>query len=124
VSEDFIALRGMVFFGFHGNKPEEKTLGQRFAVDVVVTADLSQAGASDALEDTVDYGKVYAIVKRIVEGPSLNLIEAVGEQICDEVMKVSDRIESVEAVVGKPAVPLPGSLDRAEVRLVRRRTGS
>ncbi len=114
----------MVFYGFHGNKPEEKSLGQRFVVDVVVTADLSQAGASDALEDTIDYGKVYSIVKRTVEGPSLNLIEAVAERICDEVMQISHRIERVETVVGKPAVPLTGSLDGAEVRLVRRRTGS
>lgn len=124
MSEDSVALRGMVFFGFHGNKPEETTLGQRFVVDVVVTADLSQAGASDALEHTVDYGEIYSRVKGVVEGPSLNLIEAVGERICDEVLQVSNRIESVEAVVSKPAAPLQGALDRAEVRLVRRRTGA
>ena len=47
MAEDFIALRGMVFYGFHGNRPEEQALGQRFVIDVVLTMDLSAAGASD-----------------------------------------------------------------------------
>ncbi len=113
----------MVFYGFHGDRPEERSLGQRFIVDVVLTADLSQAGASDSLEDTVDYGEVYSMVKRVVEGPPLNLLEALGERICGEAMRISDRIESVEVLVVKPAVPLRGALDGAEVRLVRRRAG-
>ena len=120
--EDSIALRRMVFFGFHGDRAEERKLGQRFIVDVVLTADLSQAGASDSLKDTVDYGEVYSKVKRVVEGPPLNLLEALGERICGEVMQISDRIENVEVVVAKPAVPLRGALDGAEVRLARRRS--
>lgn len=123
VSEDSIALRRMVFYGFHGDRSEERALGQRFIVNVVLTADLSQAGASDLLQDTVDYGKVYSVVKRIVEGPPLNLLETLGERICGEVMRVSDLIESVEVVLVKPAVPLRGALDGAEVRLIRRRAG-
>ena len=123
MSEDSVALRRMVFYGFHGDRPEERSLGQRFIVDVVLTADLSQAGASDSLEDTVDYGEVYSMVKRVVEGPPLNLLEALGERICGEAMRISDRIESVEVLVVKPAVPLRGALDGAEVRLVRRRAG-
>ena len=84
---------------------------------LVVTADLSQAGASDALEHTVDYGEIYSRVKGVVEGPSLNLIEAVGERICDEVLQVSNRIESVEAVVSKPAAPLQGALQHSMLSL-------
>lgn len=121
MSEDSITLRRMVFFGFHGDRPEERTLGQRFIVDIVLTADLSQAGDSDSLEDTVDYGKVYSTVKQVVEGRPVNLLEALGERICGEVMGISDRIETIEVVVAKPSVPLRGALDGAEVRLVRRR---
>ena len=124
MAEDFIALRGMVFYGFHGNRPEEQALGQRFVIDVVLTMDLSAAGASDVLDDTVDYSKVYSLVKRIVEGPSLNLLEALGYQICSEVMQSSGCIESVETVVGKPGVPLNGVLDGAEVRILRHRHSS
>ena len=124
MAEDFIALRRMVFYGFHGNKPEEQSLGQRFIIDVVLTMDLSAAGASDVLDDTVDYSRVYSLVKRIVEGPSLNLLEALGYRICSEILQSSCRIESVETVVGKPGVPLNGVLDGAEVRIVRHRYGS
>ena len=33
---DYIKLKNMAFFGYHGDEPEEKTLGQRFYIDVVI----------------------------------------------------------------------------------------
>ena len=34
MAPDKILLEGMVFYGFHGAKPEEQVLGQRFIVAV------------------------------------------------------------------------------------------
>lgn len=118
---DEITLRGMAFFGRHGHKPEEKALGQRFVVDVTVRADLRGPGKSDDLGQTIDYGRVYAAVKEVMEGPSLNLIEAAAERICSRVLAISDLVEEVETAVFKPSAPVPGILDGAEVRIVRRR---
>ena len=39
---DYIKLKNMAFFGYHGDEPEEKTLGQRFYIDVVIGTDLSK----------------------------------------------------------------------------------
>ena len=121
MTDDFVALRGMIFYGYHGNRPEEKTLGQRFEVDVVARTDLARSGASDDLSETIDYGLIHAEVRKVVEGPSLNLLEAVAQRIGDAVLSLSDRIDRVEVVVRKPSVPLPGSLAGAEVRIVRGR---
>ena len=52
---DRILLNGMTFYGYHGVRPEEKELGQRFVVDVEMELDLRAAGTSDDLTDTVDY---------------------------------------------------------------------
>ena len=46
---DIISLEGMVFFGRHGARKEERSLGQQFEVDVHVEADLSQARTTDDL---------------------------------------------------------------------------
>ena len=56
---DKIILSGMVFYGFHGMSEAEQELGQRFDVDLVVRLDLSKAGASDMLEDTISYTHLY-----------------------------------------------------------------
>src|SRR2546422_916487 len=76
---DRLLLEGMTFFGRHGALPAERELGARFSVDVVLEADLADAGRSDRLEDTVDYVRAYAVVQEVVEGEPCRLLEAVAD---------------------------------------------
>ncbi len=109
MSEDRILLEGMVFYGYHGASVAEKDLGQRFVVDVEIRADLAPAGLSDDLEKTVNYSRVYRLAKQVVEGPSLNLIEAVAERIAAAVLEL-ERVEAVRVRVRKPCAPIKGSV--------------
>jgi 7,8-dihydroneopterin aldolase/epimerase/oxygenase len=59
VDKDKLVLRGLQFHGFHGVKIEEKKLGQKFVVDVDAWLDLSAAGVSDDIADTVSYTDIY-----------------------------------------------------------------
>ena len=93
---DSVCLQKMAFHGFHGAHPEEKVLGQRFYVDLTVEGDFSAAGHSDNLADAVDYGPIYRAVREIMEGPSVNLLEHLGEKICQSVLALNPRILSVE----------------------------
>mmetsp|Transcript_30623 Transcript_30623/g.59030 ORF Transcript_30623/g.59030 Transcript_30623/m.59030 type:complete len:88 (+) Transcript_30623:2-265(+) len=52
---DRIFLRGLRFHGFHGVLPEERSLGQKFVVDLTLAVNLQRAGLSDNLEHTVNY---------------------------------------------------------------------
>lgn len=56
---DRLILRGMRFHGKHGVLPEERTLGQKFDVDVDAWMDLSKAGETDQLDDSVSYTDIY-----------------------------------------------------------------
>lgn len=56
---DKLILRGLLFHGFHGVKPEERKLGQKFLIDVDAWMDLRAAGKSDELSDTVSYTDIY-----------------------------------------------------------------
>jgi dihydroneopterin aldolase len=56
---DKLILRGLKFHGFHGVKPEERALGQKFLIDVDAWMDLQAAGKSDCLSDTISYTEIY-----------------------------------------------------------------
>jgi 7,8-dihydroneopterin aldolase/epimerase/oxygenase len=119
---DEILLEGMRFYAYHGVNPEERALGQRFTVDVVLTVDLRRAGQSDNLADTVSYSAVYKLVRRIVEDEPRDLIEAVAEAIAAEILTGFPPVHRVTVTVRKPEVPMKGSmLDAAGVRITRSR---
>ncbi len=117
--KDKIQLREMIFYGFHGVSLEEKQIGQRFSIDLEVECDLSAPGLSDYPEDTVNYSKMFKVVKAIVEGPSRNLLEHVAESVAQAILKDFD-VESARVVVRKPEVPIKGSiLSYAAVEIYR-----
>jgi 7,8-dihydroneopterin aldolase/epimerase/oxygenase len=119
---DEILLEGMRFYAYHGVNPEERTLGQRFTVDVVLAVDLRQAGQSDDLAHTVSYSAVYKVVRQIVEGEPRQLIEAVAEEIASMVLTEFPPVEHITVTVRKPEAPMKGSLlDAAGVRITRSR---
>lgn len=115
---DKIILQGMRFYGYHGVNPEEKTLGQWFELDVEFWLDASCGAESDDLNDTLSYSGVYKIVKKIVEGPSLNLIEHLAYQVLYAVL-VLPPVRKVRVLVKKPQAPLGGPLAYAGVEMVR-----
>ena len=124
MSQDKIKLTGMVFYGFHGIDPAERELGQRFVVDLEVTRDLRAAGVSDDLADTIDYSRMYRLVKETMEGPSHKLLESLAETIAQGILSGFD-VESVTVAVKKPEVPMKGSiLSHASVEIFRQRGGA
>lgn len=62
---DKLILRGLSFYGFHGAKAEERTLGQKFFVDIDAWMDLKQSGESDQLSHTVNYTEIYRSVNEL-----------------------------------------------------------
>jgi 7,8-dihydroneopterin aldolase/epimerase/oxygenase len=122
VATDRIILEGMIFFGYHGTRPEETTLGQRFVVDVALQLDLRAAGVSDDLAATVDYSAVHQRARAIVEGPPLRLTEAVAERIAAAVLAEHPLVEAVQVRVRKPGVRLDDTvLAGSVVEILRRR---
>ena len=66
----------MSFYGYHGVNPEERSIGQKFVVDVVVECCLVAPSESDQIEDTINYSELFKIVKSMVEGRPHNLLES------------------------------------------------
>ena len=118
---DRIELRAMRFIGRHGVLPVEVEQPQPFEVDVVLELDLAPAGERDDLALTVDYGAVFAIARDVVEGPHVELVEALAERIAAAVLEAQPAAGAVTVRVRKPAAPLPGELAWAGVEIRRSR---
>jgi len=115
---DKIYFNGMSFYGYHGVFEAEAQLGQRFFVDLVLSLDLSRAGASDDLHDTVNYADIFSEVAKIVEGERYKLIETVAARIADRLLE-SFPIAEVRVKVTKPHPPINGHYDSVAVEIER-----
>ena len=61
---DEIRIDNLKVFAHHGYFQEEKEKGQNFFINAVLYTDLSKAGGSDKLEETVHYGLVCEFMDR------------------------------------------------------------
>jgi dihydroneopterin aldolase len=119
---DRIELRGLRALGRHGALPEERERDQPFEVDLAMTTDLAGAGASDRLDDTVDYGAVAAAVAGVIAGPHAELLERLAERVAAAALDVAgNRATAVEVTVRKLRPPVPVELESVAVTVVRAR---
>lgn len=118
---DRIVLRNMQFTGRHGYYQHELETPQPFEVDIELVLNLQPAGVDDDLEKTIDYGRVYAIARQIVESTSFRLLEGIAEAISHEILAAFE-VTEVGVRVRKPKVQLGGPLDYAAVEIWRRRS--
>lgn len=118
---DKLLLRGVRLFGRHGVHSAEQSLGQLFRVDVQVEANLTKPCRSDDFRDTLDYVKLFDIVKHVIEGPPKHLVEAVAQDIADRVFDNLPLADTVKIRVEKPHVAIPGVLDGVGVEIFRER---
>ncbi|HYH02036.1 MAG TPA: dihydroneopterin aldolase [Bacillota bacterium] len=108
-----LLLKNMVFYGYHGVYAAERELGQKIEIDLELFADFATAGTNDTLEQTINYQKVYTMVKQIVETEHFNLIEAMGVAILNQVLAAYP-VNRVTVRVRKPQPPVGGLMDTVE----------
>jgi len=118
---DRIELRGLRVLGVHGALPEEQDRAQPFEIDLDVETDLSRAGISDHLADTVDYGALAVVVAAVVGDERFRLLERLAERVAAQVAEADPRIRAVTVTVRKLRPPVPVDLGSAGVRITRRR---
>lgn len=112
-----IKLQGMEFYAYHGHLPEERVIGRYFYVDVAVDTDFSKAMHSDNLEDTVNYRKIYEIVKQEMAVPS-HLLEHIAGRIIRSLKIGLPAVNKVEVRIRKNNPPFGGVVECAEIHVV------
>lgn len=84
----------------------ERMLPQTVVLDIEIGCDLSQAGLSDAIVDTIDYGAVVHRIRESLQQNSFQLVEVLAEHICAMILREFEA-KSVKISVAKPGI-LPG----------------
>lgn len=84
----------------------ERIVEQTVILDIEIGYDLSIAGKSDNVSDTIDYGAVVARIRETLQQNSFKLVEALAEHICSLILKEFKAL-NVKVKVAKPAI-LPG----------------
>jgi 7,8-dihydroneopterin aldolase/epimerase/oxygenase len=113
-----IRLTNIRGYGYTGALPEEQILGQWFEVDLTLWLDLSAAGASDRLEDTLDYRAVIATVQHLLKTSRFALLERLATAIAESSLQF-DRVSQVQVQLTKPAAPIPDFGGKITIDLTR-----
>lgn len=77
-----VEVVGLELHGFHGVLPEEQRDGQAFLFDVAL--EVGDRGATDRIDDAVDYRDVVDAVREVNER-RFDLIEALASAVADTV---------------------------------------
>lgn len=83
-------------------------------MDVSADLDFTAAAEGDDLEQTVDYERVYGLIRDLVLGESYYLIERLALLIAHAVLEAFPKVDRVEVTVRKVNPPVGGATDRAE----------
>ncbi len=116
---DEIHINNLLFYGYHGVFLEEEKLGQKFYVNLILYVNTKKAGLSDDLKDTIDYKKIYDLVRYLVEEKKFKLIEALAENIAKIILDNFDLIKKIQVEVKKPQAPIQGHCDFVSVKIIR-----
>lgn len=103
---DTIFIEGLVIHAHHGVMKHETKVGQRFAVDLLLSIDLSDASRSDKLADTVSYAAIVEAASRAFTARNFRLVEAAAGAIADAILKEFPRVQSVRITIHKPHAPI------------------
>lgn len=110
-----VALTGLEFHVKSGYYDEEQLIGNRFEVDVFVGIK-NIKGDSENLEHTVDYEKLYAVVKKHMREP-FKLIETPGLKILAELKHTFPKVWHSKVVIRKYHPPIGGVSNYAQIVL-------
>lgn len=115
---DKIHISDLKVFARHGVYEAENTLGQMFLVSAAMYLDARPAGLADDMDKSVSYGVIARHITQYMQEHTCNLIEAVAEQLAEEILSYP-YIKQVTVEVKKPWAPVGLPLDYVSVEITR-----
>lgn len=115
---DILELEGMEFWARHGCLPHEKESENLFVVDFRAETDMTAAAESDRIEDTVDYGRIYDITARVMNGGHAGLLEHLAGKIVKAISAEFPDLQEFSVRVSKRRPPVNGVAAWSRVTLV------
>ncbi len=115
---DRIEIRGLEWLLFCGVLPHEKSQRQPFRFDIDIHADVSEAGESDDLNHTVNYGAFIDRLDQVLMAEKFELLERLAKRVT-EIAFEFDRVDAVTVRVHKLRPPVAAHAVSTGVRIHR-----
>ncbi len=98
-----INLHNLSFYAYHGVYAEEKILGNHYVVNVVIS--FEPKDPVDTLEQTINYEKVYGIIKQRMAVPA-DLLETLAQEMALAIYHFDNRCTSISVSIEKKDPPI------------------
>ena len=118
---DLIFIDKLVVHAHHGVGDDERQIGQQFLLDLRLDIDLSAAGDSDKLVDTVSYAEIIEVASEAFRSVRYRLVEAAATAVADAILDAFPRFEGLTITVHKPHAPIAAVFAGVGVTLTRTR---
>lgn len=119
---DSIHIDKLVFFAHHGVFPEEKSLGQKFIISMILHIDLSKVGETDQLTHGICYKSVIENALRLCTEKNFNTIEGAAEYLAYNLLCIYMDIITIEIKFEKPNAAIKALFDTICINIKRSRT--
>jgi dihydroneopterin aldolase len=116
---DVILLLGIQVPAALGVTAGERRQRRPVQLDLEVEVDLTRAGRSDRIGDTLHYKRIFEVVEDVASNQEHKLVEALAHRIAKAVLEKFEA-DAITVTVRKPT-PIAGVLQHAGVRVRRTR---
>ena len=101
-----ISLLGLEGYGHHGDLPAERELGAQFTLDLELLTDTRRVARTDTLlKGAIDYVKIEALARRILEGKPFRLLESLAEHLAGAILEQPGVLQVTVRVTKRPPLP-------------------
>lgn len=114
---DTLTLKGLRFEARHGWHEKERREGNLFEIDLVFRGPFREAGETDELDRAIDYQEAERLVRGIMEGESVKLLETLALRIGEALFDRFDDALELDVAVRKLNPPLPVATEYSEIRM-------
>lgn len=112
----WIGLEGMEFYAYHGVYEEERKIGGKYIVDVLVHTNAKDAELHDDLNGTVNYEQIYKVVEQNMQQP-VKLIERLVRKIMDDIRLFVVKEDTIRIKIRKLNPPLGAKVKASVVEM-------
>lgn len=116
-----IHLNNVQFYGYHGLYKEEQKIGNNFIVNLAIELFPSEDNIT-TIEQTIDYVKVYDLVKVRMQTPT-PILETLAGDIANEILTQFNLAQKVSIHITKSKVFVNSLNGNMSVSLIKLRAG-
>lgn len=112
----WIGLEGMEFYAYHGVYEEERKIGGKYIVDVLIYTNAENALLHDDLNSTINYEQIYKAVEISMQ-QSAKLIEHLAYNIINEIRLFVKQEDRIKLKIKKMHPPLGAKVDASVIEI-------